>query len=182
MSKKFITEGDKNLWQQVAEKVKPLKKNQPPSLLDLRLNKHEIRDRVRQKQDQQDRNRPLPFAVESLSAPSATKRGTKRIERVKNITIDARIDLHGYTLDQALHQLEYFFKTAQLQGHIWVLIITGKGPIRQSAADSGGVLRQNVPLWLDHLPQVGAFATAQPQDGGSGALYVRLKKIAARLM
>jgi DNA-nicking Smr family endonuclease len=56
-----------------------------------------------------------------------------------------------------------------------VIVVTGKG----LKADGGGVLRANVPRWLnepDLRARVLAFAHARPKDGGEGALYVLLKK------
>jgi DNA-nicking Smr family endonuclease len=53
-------------------------------------------------------------------------------------------------------------------------VITGKGRMGQ------GVLRINVPQWLSEPPlsdHIIAFGPSRPQDGGAGALYVRLKRI-----
>ena len=54
-------------------------------------------------------------------------------------------------------------------------MITGKG-----RADQGyGVLRRAVPTWLNQPPnraRIIAVHDAQPRDGGSGALYLLLRK------
>ena len=53
------------------------------------------------------------------------------------------------------------------------LIITGKG------REGHGILRQKVPLWLKDTPlchHLNAISYAQPKDGGTGALYIRLKR------
>jgi DNA-nicking Smr family endonuclease len=39
------------------------------------------------------------------------------------------------------------------------------------------VLKSYVNDWLRQLPQVLAFCSAQPKDGGSGALYILIKQI-----
>ena len=56
-------------------------------------------------------------------------------------------------------------------------MITGKG--LKGDTWSPGVLREAVPGWLNAPPLRGivlSFAYAQPQHGGSGALYVLLKR------
>jgi DNA-nicking Smr family endonuclease len=39
-----------------------------------------------------------------------------------------------------------------------------------------GMLRDQVPDWLASHPRVMAYHTALPRDGGSGALYVYLRR------
>ena len=48
----------------------------------------------------------------------------------------------------------------------------GKG-LRSGPA--GPVLKNSVQHWLSQWDEVLAFVSAQPRDGGSGALYVLLK-------
>ena len=66
-------------------------------------------------------------------------------------------------------------KAANRSGKRGVLVITGKG-----RADQGyGVLRRAVPTWLNQPPnraRIIAVHDAQPRDGGSGALYLLLRK------
>ena len=66
-----------------------------------------------------------------------------------------------------------FISRAEAAGKRCVLVITGKG------LASGGVLRDQVPRWLNLPPNRGrvlAFDYARQQDGGAGALYVLLKR------
>jgi DNA-nicking Smr family endonuclease len=56
-----------------------------------------------------------------------------------------------------------------------LLVITGKG----SVAEGGGVLRRQVPRWLaagEHVRRLLRLEQAQPRHGGSGALYVLLRR------
>ena len=53
-----------------------------------------------------------------------------------------------------------------------VRVIHGKG-LRSGPA--GPVLKHAVSDWLARIDSVAAFATARPEDGGTGALYVLLK-------
>jgi DNA-nicking Smr family endonuclease len=95
--------------------------------------------------------------------------------------IDARIDLHGLTQNEAHAALLRFLRSAQADGAKIALVVTGKGSglaDRQSSAERG-VLRRQVPLWLS-LPEFRAFvvgfADAHAGHGGQGALYVRLRR------
>ena len=95
-------------------------------------------------------------------------------------TIDARIDLHGLTQAQAHGRLRGFLSQAQAQGLSLVLVITGKGaPGGSPGWDGRGVLRRVVPQWLsfpEFRPLVVGFEEAHASHGGSGALYVRVRK------
>jgi DNA-nicking Smr family endonuclease len=54
-------------------------------------------------------------------------------------------------------------------------VVTGKG----TTSAAGGVLRAQVPSWLNELPnrpRILAYNYAQPQRGGMGALYILLRK------
>jgi DNA-nicking Smr family endonuclease len=87
--------------------------------------------------------------------------------------IDARLDLHGLTQEQAHARLVSFLATAQVRGNRCVLVITGRG-LRH-----GGTLREMTPRWLDEAPnraRVLAYAEAQLRHGGEGALYVLVRR------
>jgi DNA-nicking Smr family endonuclease len=91
--------------------------------------------------------------------------------------IDARLDLHGRTQDEAHVVLLRFLQRAQGNGAKTVLVITGKG----GRSDTGrGVLKRQVPMWLA-LPEfrtlVVGFGDAAIGHGGEGALYVRVRRI-----
>ena len=95
---------------------------------------------------------------------------------------EARIDLHGMTLNQAHPALTQFILSAQRAGRRLVLVITGKGEgegPHPSASRERGVLRRQVPQWL-HAPSL-RYAILQVDQahishGGEGAYYVYLKK------
>ena len=98
---------------------------------------------------------------------------------------EARIDLHGMTLDRAHPALTRFILSAQGSGKRLVLVITGKGK-RQH--DDGpipvprGVLRHQVPQWLSMPPLAQAvlqIAPAHVSHGGEGAYYVYLRRARA---
>jgi len=96
----------------------------------------------------------------------------ERLKRGRH-PIEARLDLHGMTQAEAHLALAGFIRTARAGGKRCVLVITGRGAV------GGGVLREAVPRWLAEpglRPHLLAVATAQPQDGGAGALYVMLRR------
>ncbi|MDP6788609.1 MAG: Smr/MutS family protein [Rhodospirillales bacterium] len=119
-----------------------------------------------------------PAALPELShdaQPGLDKRTQARLRRGQ-LPIEARIDLHGLTQDEAHRALTAFLAASRDAGRRCVLVITGKG---FGPDGSVGVLRAAVPRWLNEAGQrrhVLAFRHAQPRDGGSGALYVLLKR------
>lgn len=95
---------------------------------------------------------------------------------------EARIDLHGMTLDRAHPALIGFIHSAQSRGLRLVLVITGKGQ-REDPYDAAprrrGVLKSQVPQWL-RMPPLSAsvlqISEAHLRHGGSGAYYVYLRR------
>lgn len=102
----------------------------------------------------------------------------KTFQQLKNgsLSIAAHLDLHGMTSIQAQESLLFFIRESYMQNHRCVLVVTGRG-INSPGGQS--VLRREAETWLTRDPLkrvVLAFCTAQPKDGGAGALYVLLRK------
>ncbi len=96
--------------------------------------------------------------------------------RAGSLSPEAHLDLHGLNARQALDALAIFMKNAYTRSLRAVLVITGRG---RNSPDGIGVLRLQLQEWLTHDPfkrVVLAFCTAQPHDGGPGAVYVLLRK------
>ncbi len=120
-----------------------------------------------------DRMRALPVTMDR-KAYGKLKKG--------KLSPEARIDLHGMTVDRAHGALSGFIYRAHGQGKRLILVITGKGrrsdtdgpmPVRQ------GVLRHNVPHWLSIPPLSGMVmqvTNAHNRHGGGGAYYVYLRR------
>jgi DNA-nicking Smr family endonuclease len=112
--------------------------------------------------------------------PLAPLEARFRRRLVRGVTeIDARIDLHGLRQEEAQRRLITFLQGAQARGHKLVLVITGKGAPGADAYAERGVLRRAVPMWLSSPAArsvVVGFETAGPTHGGTGALYVRIRK------
>jgi DNA-nicking Smr family endonuclease len=139
--------------------------------------------------------RPRPTSVRPAPPPPAAgagpwapagldKRNAERLRRGQ-MTIEGRLDLHGHTQADAHRAAHAFVAASQRAGRRCVLIITGKGGARDKV-DAGfmpdrdsGVLRRNLPRWLDETPvrhMVLRLQTARPQHGGEGAYYVLLRR------
>ncbi|QYZ69427.1 Smr/MutS family protein [Neotabrizicola shimadae] len=95
---------------------------------------------------------------------------------------EARLDLHGLTLAEAQPELVRFVLNAQSGGLRLVLVITGKGKVRDDQGpipQRTGLLRHQVPVWLRQAPlgpAVLQVTEAHLKHGGSGAYYVYLRR------
>jgi DNA-nicking Smr family endonuclease len=86
------------------------------------------------------------------------------------------VDLHGLSRHEAEKRVKEFLLKSHKFGHRCVLIVHGRG---LNSPDSFPVLKEMLPRWLNSGPLrkiVLAFATARPYDGGTGAVYVLLKR------
>ncbi len=98
--------------------------------------------------------------------------------------IDGVLDLHGLRQDEAHRSLLEFIRRKSHEGASVVMVITGKGGAgqesRRSAESERGVLKRLVPHWLADPIQrryVLGYEDAAQKHGGSGALYVRLRRL-----
>lgn len=95
---------------------------------------------------------------------------------------EGRIDLHGMTLSEAHPALIGFILSSQAANRRLVLVITGKGKVRDDfdpVPARFGVLRHQVPQWLS-LPPIGQLVMqvipAHLKHGGHGAYYVYMRR------
>ena len=127
-----------------------------------------------------------PTLSERLT-PDPLRMDLKRYGQMRKgkLAPEARLDLHGLTLDQAHRELVPFILSSSASGLRLVLVITGKGKPRDEqqwgghAAPRHGVLRHHVPHWLNIAPLKGVvlqITEAHLRHGGSGAIYVYLKR------
>jgi DNA-nicking Smr family endonuclease len=113
---------------------------------------------------------PRP-TTDQTALPGLDKRTAERL-RKGDLAIDGRLDLHGMTQDVAHAALRRFVAESAARGDRVLLVITGKG-----GTEGQGVLRREVPRWLEQLrPAVLRAIPAQPRHGGAGALYLLLKR------
>jgi len=86
--------------------------------------------------------------------------------------LEADLDLHGLTVDQARPRLAAFLMQCSAYDARCVRIVHGKG---YGSPDALPVLRDKVRAWLVGVGEVRAFAQAPERDGGAGATIVLLK-------
>lgn len=165
-----LKEEDRVLWNLVARTAKPLK-----GTISVALPESPVETGVMP-----------PDLPKAGAAPTAVKPKVQRVshsldeptlEKLSKgrLPIEGRVDLHGMTQAQAYSLLLSFLQRAHAGGIRYVLVITGKG----SSSGGDGILRRSVPAWLStpafrHL--VSSHDHASRQHGGSGALYVRLRR------
>jgi len=86
--------------------------------------------------------------------------------------VQASLDLHGATLDDARERLDRFLHSCLAHDLRCVLVVHGKG---YGSEDGESVLKSAARRWLAQLPGVIAYTESHPAQGGSGALQVLLK-------
>lgn len=116
-----------------------------------------------------------PAGLSHGDTPGVDRRTSEKFRRGL-MPIEATLDLHGHTQATGHQALVSFIRAHQAAGRRCVLVITGKG-LKEDW--SVGVLRAALPEWLN-APElrklVLAFTYAQPHHGGSGAVYLLLRR------
>ena len=87
--------------------------------------------------------------------------------------VGAVLDLHGMTVTTARAALGEFLRRARRDSLSCVRIVHGKG---NGSRHRGPVLKQKINHWLRQRDEVLAFCSARPVDGGTGAIYVLLRR------
>ena len=178
--KRSLSEEERALWESVARQTRPLGKRHRAAKPQAISPDGGVP--VAAKPEASPRSLPsakIPRAPKPAlpPAPPLGRRERSHLSRGRK-EIEARLDLHGMTQTRAHRALSGFLQRAHIDGLTFVLVITGKG--RTVGAESErGVLRRQVPLWLN-LPEfrtlVVGFEEAHIGHGGEGALYVRIRR------
>lgn len=90
-------------------------------------------------------------------------------------SIQAHLDLHGMTRDEARSEVAVFIERAYKSGKKCVLIVHGRG---LGSDNHIPVLKEKLRAWLTRGAmgkKVLAYTSARPFDGGTGAVYVLLR-------
>ena len=95
----------------------------------------------------------------------------KKLRQGKN-SIEHSLDLHGLTISQARKQLIAFLHECETANIRHAIIVHGKG----YGSKGKPVIKPMINRWLPQVENILALHTALPKDGGSGAVYVLLKK------
>jgi DNA-nicking Smr family endonuclease len=111
-------------------------------------------------------------AAQLFVRPGLQQKHVRRLRRGQ-IPIEAEADLHGMRRREAEKALASFLRECRDEGLRCVRVIHGKG---RGSRGGQAVLKWQVDGWLRHDDGVMAFSSAQPRDGGTGAVYVLLKR------
>jgi DNA-nicking Smr family endonuclease len=129
-----------------------------------------------------DRPHPNPSPKgEGLKKESDTLDGTwdRRLARGL-VAPESSIDLHGHSLASAYTRLDRGLEQAIARGDRVLLLVTGKPPTAESERPhSRGAIRAAVGDWLAasrFADRIAAVRGAHPRHGGSGALYIVLRR------
>lgn len=104
--------------------------------------------------------------------PGLQHRTLKRL-RSGHFVVDAELDLHGLTVPLARQSVAEFLGECKRQRVQCARIIHGKG---LGSRHRGPVLKQKIGHWLQQRDEVLAYSSARRCDGGTGAIYVLLKR------
>ncbi len=203
----MMSDDDRALWEFMAQSLEPLRKKKqrvPETEAHTDADARESRSRAKPAEPPPTgvaRERPRsrhptsshePKPATQRPAPSPPPLATferKAVRRIATgkVEIDARLDLHGLRQSEAHHQLVGFLQRCAVAGLSVVMVITGKGgppgtmarPLAETMGGERGVLRRNVPLWLEEPALrriVIGYRAAGARHGGDGALYIQLRK------
>ena len=103
----------------------------------------------------------------SFKQPTLQNKVFTQLKQGKLRWYDA-VDIHGCTIEEAREAMTTLLVQAKNNNETVVKIVHGKG--------SEAILKTCVNGWLRQLPEVLAFCSAPPKDGGNGAVLVLLKK------
>ena len=102
----------------------------------------------------------------------------KRFEKIK------KIDLHGFTLDEANEAIENFINKSFNESVTKIVVITGKGLHSKNIenpyiSQDSSILKHSVPEFIKSnkslMNMIIKLSDATIEDGGSGAFYIYIK-------
>lgn len=190
--KRKLRQEEVDLWQSVARSTKPLRPKSKIAMPTPTPSKKEQADppaplppfSMGEKANHGRSTTAMPKTTAARLASDPVQMDNKAYGKLKRgkLKPEARIDLHGLTLERAHPRLTGFILDAQARGLRLVLVITGKGggdDPYDPAPTRRGVLRRQVPVWLRQGALAGAVLQITPahiRHGGEGAYYVYLRK------
>lgn len=191
---RFLSEEEAALWHIVTEHDAPLKRNgektlplppTPPSITPQpsarRLPDPLLEDALKRLAENgigaPNNGSPLPVATltDAGHIPGLDRRTSDKL-RKGQLPIDATLDLHGMSQQDAFLALHHAVENACAQRKRLLLIITGKG---KNSAQPDRILKYALPGWLESpviKPLILAYREAAAAHGGGGAIYLLLRR------
>jgi DNA-nicking Smr family endonuclease len=174
-SMRRLNPDEKKLWAKVVESVRPLD-GVPPPVAPVEPEPESASVAVAARKG---RPAPPPPPPSSRKPPGETLDGSwdRRLGRGL-VAPDAMLDLHGHNLATAYDLLDRQLEQAIDSGARLLLLVTGKPPGAERPAKRGAI-RAAVGDWLHasrHSSMIAAVRNAHPRHGGTGALYIVLRR------
>lgn len=173
-----ISEEDSALFRDAVGRIKPLKQdsvvhnNAKPSSYPSKIEEDD-RPVMQTLHDSEYDQNLLERGDELLfSRPSVQKQTLRKLRRGQ-YNIEEELDLHGLTVEMARTALSEFLSDCHMHSQRCVRIIHGKGI---GSANKQPVIKNKVNNWLRQRDDVLAFCSARQVDGGTGAIYLLLKR------
>ena len=158
-----LTEADRALWASYTDRISPLADREPLAPGPEPTVSPPARRPLNAGRTGHTKLTPLAIGTQPGGVDSATwhrfRTGKLPAARV--------LDLHGHTAQRAFHSLTTFLRSAHAEGLRCVEVVTGQG----------GVLRRELPLWLN-LPELRGvvLAAAHPHAANPGAVRLLLRR------
>lgn len=152
------------------ESTAPVPRRVPPKARFARADERDVLQESLQ--DDVDHAESMSGEALSFRRPSVGRRTFRKLAR-GGFSVQGELDLHGMTVGEAHDALKGFVESSGTRGHTCVRIVHGKG---LGSGRRGPVLKRKVDKWLRRWDPVLAFVSARQIDGGTGAVYVLLRK------
>ncbi len=172
------SDDDVSLFRQMLSDVKPVEQDtillnkKPPKAVPRQRYRDDLQvldDMLSHTHDMSE----LETGEELVYLKPGVQQGVLRKLRRGQYSIGAELDLHGLTAIEARREISLFLQECRYQNIYCVRIIHGKG---YGSKDKQPVLKNKVNNWLRQHDRVLAFSSARAFDGGTGAVYVLLKR------
>ena len=171
---------ERALWEKVVASVKPLHRAAKAPAVPASASPEPLATPAPRVASQ----RPQPVAARTKAAVRPAPGTTldagwdKRLARGL-VQPDTTVDLHGHNLATAYDLLDRRLDLAVASGARVLLLITGKPPNDDRRPVGRGAIRAAIGDWLAasrHAGDIAAVRNAHPRHGGSGALYIVLRR------
>jgi DNA-nicking Smr family endonuclease len=169
---------DVGLFRRLMSDAKPIEQGtvlpQPrPVRPRARFRRRDEREALRESLEADTESMEIGSGQSLTFARSSVGRRTFRKLARGSFSVQSEVDLHGLTVAEAKIVLADFIETSVDRGHRCVRVIHGKG---RGSGSRGPILKGKVDTWLRKWNAVLAFVSARHVDGGTGAVYVLLKR------
>lgn len=177
MTKSPKNDDDKAAFAKAMQGVKPLRHQtnkatfQPPR--PKKPIRRPIEDDIQAELPFSDHENLDPLASDELvsfSRPGLQHKILRKL-RLGQYNVEAILDLHRKTVEEARESLSHFLLKCKKMGINHVLIVHGKGH-----STGKPILKNKLNHWLRQTDMVLAFCSAAPKHGRGGALYVLLRR------